>query len=199
MTTPASVALSVLELGGTKVRHRESEGELVFLHLDVCNVLGFANPRQALASHVHPDDVRVLDVLSNGGKQKANWINETAVNCLIFGSKLPEARKYTRTVAAFVAKVRRGEIQFAQTQDLATRVAAFIAQKTTEWELTFERTYYAELDRLSRFKRTAPNRHPHIYGMVTDKIYKLLDADLCDLVDEWGRGAPDQSTTKGTK
>lgn len=177
-----SVALAILELGGTKVRHRYMpDGMLVFLHLDVCRVLGFANPPQALADHVHKDDVRLADAIdSSGRKRRANWINETGVNCLIFGSKLPEARKYTRAVAEFVVKVRRGEIEFSQTQDLATRVAAFIADKTQDWELTFARTYYDQLDRLSGFKRTHPNKHPPSYGQITDRIYDLVDKDIAD-------------------
>ncbi len=185
MSTTESMTLSVLELGGTTVRHREAkDGEMVFLLLDVCKVLGFNNPSQAVSDHVDARDttrIRNPDFNgSRGSKRWAIWINETAVNCLIFGSRLPSARKYTRTVAAFVAKVRRGEIQFAHTQDLATRVAAFIAEKTQEWELTFGKKYYGELDRLSGYKRTHPNRHPPIYGQVTDKIYKLLDADIAD-------------------
>ncbi|MEO5350999.1 MAG: Bro-N domain-containing protein [Magnetococcus sp. YQC-3] len=66
---------------------------------DVCRVLGFGNPRQAVESHVDEDDVQKLDAVDSLGRtQQANYINESGLYALIFGSTKPEAKRFKRWV-----------------------------------------------------------------------------------------------------
>lgn len=54
---------------------------------DVCSVLDFGNPRQAIESHVDSDDVQKLDAIDALGRtQLVNHVNESGLYALIFGS-----------------------------------------------------------------------------------------------------------------
>lgn len=83
---------------GQKVRSMLIEGNPYFVGKDVATVLGFSNPRKAIIDHVDNEDkingVTIRD--SMGREQKPILINESGVYSLIFGSKLPEARKVKR-------------------------------------------------------------------------------------------------------
>ena len=69
---------------------------------EICNVLGFGNPWQAISTHVDGDDLQKLEALGNGGKQMANHINESGLYALIFGSTKPEAKRFKRWVTSEV-------------------------------------------------------------------------------------------------
>lgn len=69
---------------------------------DVCRILGFGNPRQALQSHVDKEDVQKLDTPSESGTQSYNYVNESGLYCLSFGSKKPAAKKFKRWVTSEV-------------------------------------------------------------------------------------------------
>ena len=69
---------------------------------EICNVLGFGNPWQAISTHVDGEDLQKLEVLGNGGKQMANHINESGLYTLIFGSTKPEAKRFKRWVTSEV-------------------------------------------------------------------------------------------------
>ena len=78
------------------------DGQPWFNANDVCEVLQFGNARQALESHVDAEDVQKLDTLTAGGPQQANYVNESGLYALIFGSTKPEAKKFKRWVTSEV-------------------------------------------------------------------------------------------------
>jgi prophage antirepressor-like protein len=70
---------------------------------DICSVLEFGNPRQAIESHVDPDDVQKLDVIDNLGRtQPANHVNESGLYALILGSTKDAAKRFKRWVTSEV-------------------------------------------------------------------------------------------------
>jgi prophage antirepressor-like protein len=70
---------------------------------DVCGVLEFGNPRQAIESHVDPDDVQKLDAIDNLGRtQRANHVNESGLYALILGSTKETAKRFKRWVTSEV-------------------------------------------------------------------------------------------------
>ncbi len=78
---------------------RGENGEPWFHAGDVCTVLGFGNPRQALDSHVDEDDVQKLDTIDALGRtQQVNYVSEPGLYALIFGSTKPEAKEFKRWV-----------------------------------------------------------------------------------------------------
>lgn len=69
---------------------------------DVCAALEFSNPRQAIESHVDPEDVQKMDTLTPGGRQRQNHVNESGLYALILGSAKAEAKRFKRWVTAEV-------------------------------------------------------------------------------------------------
>lgn len=82
-----------------EVRTVEVNGEAWFVGKDVADVLGYAKARNAIAAHVDEDDALIQGVTDNLGRtQDTTLINESGVYALIFGSKLPTARKFKHWV-----------------------------------------------------------------------------------------------------
>lgn len=77
----------------------DDNGEPWFNAKEICDVLGFANPHDAVARHVDDDDLGKREVIdSMGRKQLANHINESGLYALIFGSTKDEAKRFKRWV-----------------------------------------------------------------------------------------------------
>lgn len=70
----------------------------LFIAKQVCAILGFAKPQNAVAQHCDPEDVCKVEIQTNGGKQLVNCVNESGLYALIFGSKLPKAKQFKRWV-----------------------------------------------------------------------------------------------------
>ena len=73
-----------------------------FNAIDVCSVLEFGNSRQAIESHVDPEDVQKLDTLTAGGRQRQNHVNESGLYALILGSTKDAAKRFKRWVTSEV-------------------------------------------------------------------------------------------------
>ena len=69
---------------------------------DICNALGYARPRDAIAQHVDPEDLTKAVIETKGGKQTVNCVNESGLYALIFGSKLESAKRFKRWVTSEV-------------------------------------------------------------------------------------------------
>ena len=85
------------------VRTIEIDGEMWFVAKDVAEILGYAKPRNAIATHVDDEDKKEAPIQGDlGGTQTMTIINESGVYALIFGSKLPTAKKFKRWVTSEV-------------------------------------------------------------------------------------------------
>lgn len=81
----------------------DDSGEPWFSANEVCEVLGFANPRDSVARHVDPDDVGKRDTIDGmGRKQSVNHVNESGLYALIFGSTKSEAKRFKKWVTSEV-------------------------------------------------------------------------------------------------
>lgn len=80
----------------------DDAGNPLFRADDVCEILEFANTRDALANHVDTEDVAKRDTLTAGGVQAVNHVNESGLYSLIFGSKKPAAKVFKRWVTSEV-------------------------------------------------------------------------------------------------
>jgi prophage antirepressor-like protein len=76
------------------VRTMEKDGEPYFCLADVCRILEIKNVSDC-KSRLKPDGATVADVKTNGGTQKASFINESNLYRVIFQSKKPGAEKFT--------------------------------------------------------------------------------------------------------
>lgn len=88
--------------GTATINAIERNGEILLEANSVCKALGFANPRQAISSHVDEEDVHSVDTLTSGGKQKKNYVNESGMYALMLGSRKPEAKRFKKWVTSEV-------------------------------------------------------------------------------------------------
>ncbi|MBN3757240.1 phage antirepressor [Paraburkholderia sp. Tr-20389] len=82
---------------------KDESGEPWFCANDVCAALAYSNARDAIAKHVHEDDVAKRDIIDAMGRaQASNHINESGLYALILGSTKDEARRFKRWVTSEV-------------------------------------------------------------------------------------------------
>ena len=86
----------------TKIHAVIIESEIFFRATELAIVLGYKNPRQALASHVDKEDVQKLDTPTKGGNQKVSYVNESGMYALILGSEKTEAKQFKKWVTSEV-------------------------------------------------------------------------------------------------
>lgn len=75
------------------VRTLEEDGQILFCGKDVCTALGYANPSKAMGDHCKGVTKRYTP--TSGGEQEMTFIPESDLYRLVFGSKLPNAEKFT--------------------------------------------------------------------------------------------------------
>lgn len=95
------------------IRTTEIEGEPWFIGKDVASVLGYTNPRKALADHVDADDKGVTKRDTLGGAQEMTVINESGLYSLVLSSKLPGAKQFKRWVTSEVLPAIRRHGMYA--------------------------------------------------------------------------------------
>ena len=80
----------------------DENGMTWFVGKDVAENLKYQRPADAIAAHVDEEDKGVGKIPTPGGMQDMTVINESGVFSLIFGSKLPIAKKYKHWVTSEV-------------------------------------------------------------------------------------------------
>lgn len=81
---------------------KDDEGNPWWVANDVCDVLGFKNPRQAIATHIEEDEKGVQKMDTMGGIQEMVIISESGLYALIVRSNKPEAKKFRKWVTSEV-------------------------------------------------------------------------------------------------
>lgn len=84
------------------VRTVELNGVAYLVGKDVATILGYSNPRDALAKHVDAEDKGVTKCDTLGGVQELTVINESGLYSLILSSKLPSAKRFKHWVTSEV-------------------------------------------------------------------------------------------------
>jgi prophage antirepressor-like protein len=85
-----------------EIRTVTIDGEPWLVGKDVAEILGFKNPRQALATNVDDEDRGVHAVDTPSGVQNMTVINESGLLSLVLSSKLPSAKAFKRWVTSEV-------------------------------------------------------------------------------------------------
>ena len=75
----------------------DERGEPWFVAKDVCDILGYANSREAVAK-LDEDERGVSEILTSSGVQKMTIINESGLYNLILRSNKPKAKKFRKWV-----------------------------------------------------------------------------------------------------
>ncbi|WP_051635163.1 Bro-N domain-containing protein [Selenomonas sp. ND2010] len=117
-----------------QVRTLTIDNEPFFVGKDVAEILGYAKPLNALASHVDEDDSLKRGLIDSlGRKQDTIIINESGLYSLILSSKLPEARRFKRWVTSEVLPAIRKTGSYGK-QMSQVEILAQAAQQLVEQE-----------------------------------------------------------------
>lgn len=106
------MTLAIFKFESAQIRTFGTSETPLFVAIDVCSALGFGNHRQAIASHVDPEDLTKAVIETKGGKQTVNCVNESGLYALIFGSKLESAKRFKRWVTSEVLPAIRRNGQY---------------------------------------------------------------------------------------
>jgi anti-repressor protein len=124
---------------GRGVRTLERDGSPWFVAKDVCDVLDYANSRDALQM-LDDDEKGVASCYTLGGNQDMNIINESGLYHLIFKSNMPQAMAFRKWVTSELLPTIRKTGQYALKQRCMP-----IMQ-----ELSMEREWRRQLESLTR-------------------------------------------------
>ena len=101
----------------------DENNEPWFCGADVCNALGYTNPRKAIADHVDEGDVTKRDTPTTSGVQTMTFVNESGLYSLIFGSKLDSAKAFKKWVTSEVLPTIRKHGAYATPQTIDSIIA----------------------------------------------------------------------------
>ena len=123
-----------------EVRTVQLNNEIYFVGKDVAAALGYSNASKAVSVHVSEEDriLRTLKADSQNGnvvKTQTALINESGLYALIFGSKLPSAKRFkhwvTSEVLPAIRKTGGYQMKAPEGKELLA-LAVLEAQKTIE-------------------------------------------------------------------
>lgn len=94
---------SIFRFESHQLRTQADQHDAIWFNAnDVCTVLEYTNPRDALSKHVDEEDVAKRDTLTAGGVQSLNYVNESGLYSLIMGSRQPQSKRFKRWVTSEV-------------------------------------------------------------------------------------------------
>lgn len=176
--TPAIKIFNNAEFG--TVRTLIIKNEPWFVGRDVCNILGYAKPENAVASHVDEDDKTTTLIQGTGSnyKSKVILINESGLYSLILSSKLPNAKRFKHWVTSEILPSIRKHGMYA-TDELINNPDVFIQVLQ---ELKAERERKAALE-----AQAEANRPKIIFAdAVAASHNSILIGDLAKLIKQNG-------------
>ena len=176
-----SSQLQLFSFEGKEVRTLKINGEPWFVGKDITTILGYKQAAKAVREHVDDEDKGVSILGTPGGKQQVQIINESGVYSLIFGSQLPNAKKFKHWVTSEVLPAIRktGSYQLPQTPEerlkLTIEATIHLDERMTnvEKDVDFIKNT-SEIDSNQRFKlRKARDRKSvEVCGGKKSNFYK---------------------------
>lgn len=94
--------ITPFNFGTHAVRVISRDNQPWFVANDVCNALGYSNPRDAIAKHLDDDEKGVANSDTLGGNQQLTIISESGLYALVLRSRKPEARKFAKWMTSEV-------------------------------------------------------------------------------------------------
>lgn len=178
------------------IRALEINGQPWLIGKDITEILGYSNSRKSIIDHVEAEDKGVTKCDTLGGKQDLTIINESGLYSLIFGSKLPTAKKFKKWVTSEVLpQIRKtgGYIQVDQSDDEASIMAKalMIAQNTLAKKDELLKKTSKELENKNNFiKQISVSENSLLVREVAKVVSKegiiIGERRLWDKLREWG-------------
>ena len=118
------------------------DGKEWFSATQVAKALGYSNPRDAIAKHCRKKGVAKRDVLTPGGPQEMNFIDEGNLYRLIIRSNLPSAERFeTWVFDEVLPSIRRtGKYALPSAEEIAATHPARLLLNGPTWGQRFSET-----------------------------------------------------------
>lgn len=110
------------------VRTITEDGKTLFCGKDICEALGYTNPRKAIGDHCK--GVTKRDTPSNGGIQTMAFISEGDLYRLITHSKMPAAEEFESWVFDEVIPTIRQTGSYGDTCGITSKQLLMVAERT---------------------------------------------------------------------
>lgn len=161
-----------------EVRSLVINNEPWFVGKDVAKALGYENPSKAIRDHVEEEDKKVgvqnvTPYISDnlGRKQYPTFINESGVYSLIFGSKLPTAKKFKHWVTSEVLPTLRKTGKYEIPKDpMSALKLMFEAQTQTNEKVEKQEQRIAELENNALL---TPGQYNYLSKAVQRKVAQI--------------------------
>lgn len=120
----------------------------LFVAVDICSSLGYANSSKAIKDHVDPEDLIKSEIIDKLNRiQTVNCVNESGLYALIFGSKLESAKRFKRWVTSEVLpairKTGRYEAQETITPAEQRAIQVAVAARAKKTAANYQTIYRA--------------------------------------------------------
>lgn len=165
-----------------EVRTVMIDGEPWFVGNDCAAPLGYSAPKNAIARYVDADDKQKHQFDSSGQNREMVIINESGLYSLIFGSKLPSAKKFKRWVTSEVLPQLRktGGYQLPDLQNNPMRLLELhyeaIKQVDRKADMALDKTDKLE-ERFNQFEQDLPllpEEADSVSGAVKKRVVEVL-------------------------
>ena len=131
--------LQLFNFENNQVRTLLINDEPWFVGKDVAQILGYSNPRDALSKHVDNEDKNSVAIRDgNKGNPNQTVINESGVYALVFGSKLPSAKRFKHWVTSEVLPTLRKTGGYTMPKTYLEALKAFTAEVEKNEMLSLE-------------------------------------------------------------
>jgi len=177
--------LQVFNFEDKQVRTVLVNDEPHFVGKDAAEILGYERADNAIRNHVDDEDKLTHRISASGQYRNMTIINESGLYSLIFGSKLPSAKKFKRWVTTDVLPQIRKHGMYATEElldnpDLLIQVATQLKEERTQRlvaeqqvkELQPKANYYDTI--LANPSLTTISVIAKNYGMSATKMNELL-------------------------
>ena len=98
----------------------DTNGEPMFVGMDVALALGYLDQQKAIKMHVEPEDKLTRQIVVSGQRRNVTLINESGLYSLILSSKLESAKSFKRWVTSEVLPQIRKTGGYIPTKDSRT-------------------------------------------------------------------------------
>ena len=163
---PNTFAPKVFSYKSKEVRTIEEDGEIWFVAKDVCDILEIQNAARAAQEELDEDEKGIRNVYTPGGMQKMTVINEPGVYALVFKSRKPEAKDFSRWVRHEVLPSIRKHGMYAtpaRIEDMLENPDAFI-KALQAYKAEKERREAVEAEKLALEAKAEEDRPKVIFA-----------------------------------
>ena len=137
----------------------------LFVAVDICSSLGYANSSKAIKDHVDPEDLIKSEITDKLNRiQTVNCVNESGLYALIFGSKLESAKRFKRWVTSEVLpairKTGRYEAPTTLTTEELYEIRKAVKARAKNSSIHYQTIYNALYDyfKIASYKDLTGNR-----------------------------------------